>query len=169
MYLDALLPPGNIAAVLTGLKRELFRQEGLVSSRALPPLIPLGWHRELLPRRDSGRPGSPRDFPAAAGGTGFCLEPRFREFRDSFYLPVEFSPPGAGLAFPAPAESPESPPFSPFPGIHMGSLEEAGTLPACPEVSREALRWQMCRRVLFRVRWSREAPWWNFLELEEVL
>ena len=169
MYLDALLPPGNVGAVLAALKRELFRQDGLVSSRSLPPLIPLGWYRELPVITEEERAGRSRDYPPTPGWGAFRLEPRFREYRENFYLPVEISLTEEGLLLPVSAESPEGTPFFPFPGIHMGSLEEAGTLPPCPEVPREALGWRRCSRVLFRVRWAQDVPWWNFLELEEVI
>lgn len=43
MMLSALRLPGNIEGRLADLQARLFREHGLLSARALPPLVPLLW------------------------------------------------------------------------------------------------------------------------------
>ncbi|MFO7780545.1 MAG: hypothetical protein R6W94_02865 [Spirochaetia bacterium] len=45
MMLSALRMPGNIEGRLADLQAALFREQGLISARALPPLVPLLWTR----------------------------------------------------------------------------------------------------------------------------
>ncbi|MFP4374856.1 MAG: hypothetical protein ACLFPO_11035 [Spirochaetaceae bacterium] len=45
MLLTALRLPGNIEGRLAELQARLFRERGMLSARALPPLVPLLWSR----------------------------------------------------------------------------------------------------------------------------
>lgn len=76
MMLSALRMPGNIEGRLAGLQAALFREQGLMSARALPPLVPLLWSRtppELAALDPAPLPPLTVTGGAAAGNTGIVL------------------------------------------------------------------------------------------------
>ncbi|NBF41656.1 MAG: hypothetical protein GVY14_14705, partial [Spirochaetes bacterium] len=75
MMLSALRMPGNIEGRLADLQGTLFREQGLISARALPPLVPLLWTRtppELAALDPAPLPPLTVTVPAA-GNAGVVL------------------------------------------------------------------------------------------------
>jgi hypothetical protein len=75
MMLSALRMPGNIEGRLADLQAMLFREQGLISARALPPLVPLLWTRtppELAALAPASLPPLTVTVPAA-GNAGVVL------------------------------------------------------------------------------------------------
>lgn len=76
MMLSALRMPGNIEGRLAGLQAALFREQGLMSARALPPLVPLLWSRtppELAAVAPAPLPPLTVTGGPAAGNAGIVL------------------------------------------------------------------------------------------------
>mgnify|MGYP006284025567 FL=1 len=74
--LSALRMPGNIEGRLADLQAMLFREQGLISARALPPLVPLLWTRtppELAALDPAPLPPLTVTGGPAAGNTGVVL------------------------------------------------------------------------------------------------
>lgn len=179
MVLSGLRAPGNVERRLTDLQTRLFQELGLVSARALPPLIPVGW-TEAPPRLEALGPAplppleigvpAPVTPPPTARPTGtyggavvVSVEP-FEPLRE---LAAKLFPPAVAPPFPLPPpafllaltatedEAIEAASLLSSPGKERGgtSKEDSDTTPPTGVVVRT------CTVVSLQIEMRGAAPW----------
>ncbi|MDR1893125.1 MAG: hypothetical protein LBQ61_00330 [Spirochaetales bacterium] len=160
----ALLPPGNIQAALTALRREMLLRFGAASPRALPPAV-------LLP--------APPEKGRREGDSLLRLDLRFIRAGQALFFPLlpdsaaQLPPAVAAEAptpgMPAPAGPPEtlgSPPLPPpLAGVFMGSLGEPALARAweaglCRSPGG-VLTWKPSAATAFELRAQAGEGWWR--------